>query len=377
MNAWFAACRYVYNAALETVSKSYEAHKGYYGESAKGLHKSAYTLSRELTVALKCEDLQWLRDAPNGALRDQLARVDKAFKAFFRRCKNGEEKKGYPKWKGRYSNQSFSVQHCDVGENWINIPKIGRIKAKVHRTPNGEWNKYTLFTVTRNKAGQWYVSFCATLPDVQKKTTGEEIGVDMGVKSLCVTSSGDIVDPFDLKKEQKKIKRIQKRLSRKVKGSGNREKERIKLAKAHRRLANKRAHMMHVETKRLTEKAKFLAVEDLNVKGMMAKVRPKMEEGKYVKNGRSAKKGLSRKLGENAISEFINQLEYKSEREGVEFVKISRWFPSSQLCSCCGYQNKELKLSDRFWTCPECGTEHDRDINAAKNVLLEGKNREV
>ena len=191
---------------------------------------------------------------------------------------------------------------------------------------------------------------------VKFKQTGESVGIDLGVKDFVITSDGEVFEnKHFLKKQENRVRRLQRQLSRKVKGSNNRDKARIKLAKAYERLVNQRENYIHSVVNELLKYYDTIYMEDLNVSGML-------------KNH-----NLAKAIQEMGFYRFKSVLLDKSTNNGKNVIFVDRFYPSSKTCSSCGYKNKDLKLSDRFWVCPKCNTKHDRDLNAAMNILVEGE----
>ena len=220
-------------------------------------------------------------------------------------------------------------------------------------------------TVKCDKAGRWFISLLCESRIEDKPITGKTVGIDLGVKDAVVLSDGKKLNPDKRvqRKNEERIKRCQKELSRKQKGSKNREKARLKLSQAYARYTDTKRDWLHKTTSYLVNTYDVLCIEDLSVSGMTRRVSGK---------GRSAKSGLNRGILGNNLSEFRSMLEYKSDWYGRECVTINRFYPSSKRCSECGYINRELTLNSRRWTCSSCGAHHDRDINAAKNIKAAG-----
>jgi putative transposase len=276
--------------------------------------------------------------------------VESAFTRFFR------EKKGFPHFKSKKNPiQSFPVpQHYTVNfeTDTVKLPKIGEVKAVLHRNFEGELKTAT---ISRSCTGEYFISILvennAKLPAKQAFTEVTTIGVDVGIKDFAVLSTGEkIENPKYLKSSLQRLKVLQKRVSRKQKGSKNRVKAKQRLAILHEKITNQRNDFQNKLSFRLISENQAIALETLNVKGMQ-------------KNHH-----LAQAIGDSAWSSFVTKLEYKAEWYGKTILRIGRFEPSSKLCNVCGFHNSELTLKDRVWTCPDCKTKHDRDINAAINI---------
>lgn len=341
----FGCCRWVYNRCLEDRERAY---------ALTGRSPSRFQQDKMLP-GLKAE-LPWLKGADSHALQQAVADLDRAYKNFFRRCRKGGAP-GFPRFKSkRDARQSYRTNFgiSVVDRRHVKLPKLGRVKARVSRPVEG---RILSATVKRVPSGKYYVSLCCTgcpAPEAPAPTAGV-MGVDAGVRDVAVCSNGErLANPGNLKRAEARLKREQRRLSRKKKGSSNRVKQRIKVARAHERVANRRKDMLHKFTASIVRESQAVAVEDLNVKGMMANRR------------------LAKAVGDASMSEMIRQLGYKCAWHGRGFVKVGRFYPSSKTCSACGHVLAELPLSARSWECPVCGAEHDRDLNAARNIAAEG-----
>ncbi|ADI73117.1 transposase, IS605 OrfB family [Methanohalobium evestigatum Z-7303] len=333
------ACRFIYNWALENKIKSYE-------QDGKAI--SRFELNKQIRV-LK-QDHEWLNEINSQSLQGATLNLENAFTKFFR------EKSGFPKFKSKKNPvQSFSVPQyykVDFENNKVYIPKIGWIKTRLHRSFDG---KQRTATITRTPTGKYYISILVDddkqLPQKQTFYEVNTIGVDVGIKDFAVTSDGEKIDnPRYLKNSIERLKVLQKRLSRKKKGSNNHRKLKHQIAKYHEKIANQREDFQHKLSSRLISENQAVALECLNVKGLL-------------KNH-----NLAQHITDASWSSFVQKLEYKAEWYGKNIIKIGRFDPSSKICHVCGYYHQDLELKDREWECPDCKTEHDRDINASVNI---------
>jgi len=333
------SCRYIYNWALSLKVKSYE-------ETGKSL--SQFDINKRIT-SLKVEN-KWLGEVNSQSLQGMTRNLESAFTRFFR------EKKGFPNYKSKKNPvQSFPVpQHysVDFENNTVKLPKIGVVKAELHRVFEG---KLKTATISKSRTGKYYISILVDngkeLPAKQPFTEVTTIGVDVGIKDFAVLSTGEkIENPKCLKSSLKRLKVLQKRVSRKQKGSKNREKAKQRLAVLHDKITNQRNDFQNKLSFRLVSENQAIALETLNVKGM-------------IKNHH-----LAQAISDSAWSSFVIKLEYKAEWFGKTILRIGQFEPSSKVCNVCGYHKSDLTLKDREWTCPDCKTKHDRDINAAINI---------
>ncbi|MDD2439861.1 MAG: IS200/IS605 family element RNA-guided endonuclease TnpB [Methanosarcinaceae archaeon] len=333
------ACRFTYNWALENKLKSYET---------EGKAVSRFTLNKMLPELKR--EYEWLKEINSQSLQGATLNLENAFTKFFR------EKKGFPKFKSRKNLvQSFSVPQnykVDFEKNKIKIPKIGWVKVKIHRKYEGIEKTAT---ISKTSTGKFYISI---LVDDEKEYPKKEsfnedttIGVDVGIKDFAVFSNGKKVDnPKYLKNSIQRLKVLQKRLSKKQKGSKNREKARLAVAKLHEKIGNQRNDFQHKLSSELIGENQAIALETLNVDGML-------------KNH-----WLAQAISDSSWSFFVTKLEYKAEWTGKTILRIGTFEPSTKICNICGFHNSKITLKDRGWKCPLCGTFHDRDINAAINI---------
>jgi len=321
-------------------------------DDAKTSKYQGYTAYATRLKELKAEN-PWLREADSIALQQALKNLETAFDRFFRRLGN------YPKFKKKHkSNWSYRTMNVNnnirIKDSFIQLPKLGLVRAVFTEEVTDNIKNAT---VSVSKSGKYYVSVCVETEHVVTMPHAiGAVGIDLGISSYAVMSNGEeIENPRHYLKNEKKLARLQRKHSKKQSGSKNRDKSRIKIARLSEKIANSRKDFQHKLSKRLVRENQTIVVEGLKVKNM-------------IKNRK-----FSKHVQDAAWGQFSWMLKYKSEWHGRTFVKIDPFFPSSQKCSACGSRNPEVKdLKVRQWTCPDCGAHHDRDLNAAVNILNEG-----
>lgn len=339
----FGSCRFVFNWGLAKKVELYQK---------ENKRISCFELINELTNLKKQEEYKWLAEINSQSIQQSLRHLDNAFTKFFR------EKKGFPKFHKKVGKQSFTIPQnvkIDFENNSIQIPKCKNVKAILHRKLEG---KIKTCVVSKNPAGKYFISILVendkTTPELKPILESTAVGIDLGIKDFAVLSNGEkIANPKHLKAKEKKLAKHQKRLSRKKKGSKNRLKQKLRVAKIHEQIANTRNDFLHKTSKKIVDSFDTIITENLNVKGM-------------VQNH-----NLAKSISDCGWSTFTSMLEYKCNWYGKNYVKIGRFQPSSRLCTC-GTINKDLKLSDREWTCKVCNSTHDRDILASQNIKTFG-----
>ena len=335
----FGCTRWVYNYFLNERKEQYQKSKK---------SSNYYAQAKTLTEIKKNEENQWLKEVNSQTLQFALRSLDTAFLNFFR----GNTQ--FPKFKSKKHKNTFTIpQFGTIEEGRINIPKFkDGIKVKLHREVRGKIGK---MTITKTPTGKYYVSIFTEQVIEELPKSNKQVGIDLGLKDFAITSDGKkFKNNRYTKKYANKLKKAQQHLSRKQKGSNGFEKQKLKVAKIHEKIANCRLNTLHKVSKKLVSEYDVIVCEDLNVKGM-------------VKNHR-----LSKHIADASWGNFITLLQYKCNWYGKELIKVNRFYPSSKVCGECGWINQNLKLSDREWTCSSCGIVHDRDVNASRNILKEG-----
>lgn len=333
----FGCSRFVYNHFLRLITDAY-------AESKK--HLKYTDTAKLLTLLKKDEQYSWLTEVNSQSLQQTLKDLESAFSRFFKKLGS------FPVFKKRRNRQSVRIpQHWSITpDGMLKLPKMLPIKMVQHQAMEGTPSSVT---ISKTPTGKYYASILVEYDHKEAPLNGGKIGADLGLKDFLITSEGKkYPNPRFYKRALKRLKRLQRSLSRKVKGSNNRNKQRLLVARAHEKVANQRRDMQHKLSLQLTCENQVVAVEDLHIKGM-------------VKNHK-----LAQAINDASWGQFLTMLEYKGKLKGCEIRKLDRFFPSSKRCSKCGYIHENLTLDVREWTCPECGTHHDRDINASTNILL-------
>jgi putative transposase len=348
----FGCVRFIYNYLLGFRRDAYKN----YGKSISGLE------CKKMIPGLKTqEDYLWLKEVNSQSLQEAALDLNSAYERFFKKI-NGS---GYPKFKKKGQKESFSVPQnfqIDPKQSYILIPKLKNpLKAKFHRSMKKVVG-FNSITFSKSPSGKYYASINVDEVMVGKKPVKKvtqktkTVRIDLGLKDFLVESCGKKTNsPKYLGQSEKKLKKSQQRLSRKQKGSNNRNKQRLVVVKLHEKISNQRKNFLHKESARLVNENQVIYLETLNVKEM-------------IKNSH-----LSKSIADSGWGEFLRQLKYKSHWKGSVVVQVGMWEATSMLCSSCDYKNENLKLSDREWSCPKCESHHDRDINAAKNIEKIGR----
>jgi putative transposase len=355
MNKLLGSYRYIYNNCLNKKINSYKENK---------LTENLATLGKYFhNELLKNEELVWLKEHNTKVLKQSIINMLEGYRNFFN---NGS---GFPKFKSKHDNKlscRFPSEAISKKNNYLTnkLTLTGELK-NIKFKCSDEYTKYLdkhklnikSATLTKTKDNKYYLSILIdgdltkTLPK-----TDNIIGIDLGIKEFIITSESEVFENIKIKRNnEKKLKKLNRELSKKQKSSKNKIKARIKLAKYHNKLNNKKENHLHHVANQLLNENQVIVMENLNVKGMM-------------KNH-----NLAKSIQELSLNKFKNILTYKAKWYDKDIIEIDRWFPSSKLCSTCGTKNESLTLKDREWTCTSCNTTHDRDVNAAINILNEGK----
>lgn len=342
----FGCVRLVYNIMLAERISTYEQYKS---------DPAVLKTIKKPTPAKYKKDYPFLKEVDSLALANAQMNLEKAYKTFF----VGQNK--FPRFKSKKHKKSYTTNmvngNIKIENNSIKLPKVGFVKMKMHRQiPFG--HKIKSCTISQNAAGKYFVSILTEFDHEivpTDKHTGQAVGLDFAMNGLYVDSEGEKANyPRFYRQSLEKLKKAQRYLSRKKKGSSNYEKQRIRLAKLHEKIANQRKDFLHKQANGLLEQYDIIAIEDLHMQGMSRALH------------------FGKSVMDNAWGVFTAILAYKTRFQGKYLVKIDKWFPSSKTCSCCGQKKDSLSLAERVFTCESCGFTEDRDTNAALNIKAEG-----
>lgn len=338
----FGHTRYVWNWALDLRTQSYY-------EEGKSL---TYTdTSKRLTKLKRDDDHHWLSNVSSVALQQKLRDLEQAFQNFF------DGRAGYPTFKRKHGKQAvrFASNAFTLYGKALSVAKVpGELNVRWSRDLSDSCT-VTSVTLTKDPAGRYFVSLTCTEEKEPLPETDSAVGIDLGITDVVVTSDGfKSGNPKHLEEDLYRLRKAQRRLSRKEKGSENWKKQKRRVARLHARIADRRNDFLHKLSRKLVDENQTICLETLNVKGMQQN------------------RSLSRSIADTGWSTFVRYMEYKAEWAGRAVVKIDRWFPSTKRCSGCGHVGETKPLSVRRWKCKECGEGHDRDVNAAKNIRTVG-----
>ncbi len=335
-------CCWLYNHFLEQRKTSWE-------EKKKSINYYAQAVS---CVKLK-QDRQSLSDVHSQVLQNVAIRVDLAFKAFFRRVKQGQKKVGYPRYKGKgwYNSITYPQVGFKIENNTLNLSKIGDVKIKLHRPVKSNIKTCSI----RRQNGKWYTCLSCEVQIKHLRKSKKVVGIDVGCETLAALSTKEkIANPCFFNTDQKALAKSQRKLFKQKKKSPERKKVKKVVARIHERIANRRNNFCHQETRKLVNRFGIICIEDLSIN--------KMRENNF--------RSINRNIGDAAWGQFVQYLAYKAENAGRQLIKVNPAY-TSQTCSKCGYR-KAKKLSDRIYHCSNCGFEIDRDHNASLNILALG-----
>ena len=343
----FGCVRLVYNHWLDRKIKQYEEDKTTVTYNA---------CAKEMAELKKTEEYAFLKEVDSVSLQQSLRHLDTSFQNFFK-----QSKVGFPKFKSKkLNNNSYSTVcingNIAISDGYLKLPKAGQVRLKQHRSIPGCYSLKSV-TISQTPSGKYYASVLFEYENqVQETELHNFLGLDFSMHELYKDSNGDEpAYPKYYRQAEKKLKREQRKLSLMKKGSKNRDKQRIKVAKLHEKVANQRKDFLHKQSRQITNAYDCVCIEDLDMKAM------------------SQALDFGKSVSDNGWGMFVSFLKYKLEEQGKKLVKVDKFFASSQTCSCCGYVNKEIKnLAVRAWDCPQCNTHHDRDVNAAINIRNEG-----
>ncbi len=344
----FGCVRFAWNYFLNQRKEHYLKNKEEIEAKRITGNLNYYDNAKELTLLKKKEEYKWLNECNSQSLQACLKHLDSAYKMFFRKTHQ------FPQFKNKDNKQSFTIpQHFKIENNKIHFPKFKEgIKVKAHRKLEG---KFVVATLSKNPNGSYYIAITTGKEIETRQELKTQVGIDLGIKDFAILSNGKVYqNQKSLRKQESKLKFLQQRLSRKVKGTINRSKARKKVSALHQKIRNSRLDYIHKVSNEITNENQVICLENLAVANMM-------------KNHK-----LAKSIADVSWHEFKRQLEYKCKWKGRELIIIDRFFPSSKTCNSCGFVNSDLTLKDRNWKCPSCDTDLDRDLNASKNILMQG-----
>ena len=353
INKSFGVSRWIYNHFLEEKKKEY---------IETGKSKNAYEMCKEIPKLM--EEYPFLKEVDSCLMRNSIFNLSDSYSRFFNKIS------GYPSFKSKgvrdsyktnnikstYKGKEYNSIKVDLKNKLITLPKLKEIKIRGYRNKTNIIGEIKSATI-KKEAGKYYVSVLVDEPFIKPAFNPKSIiGLDLGIKDMIITSHNEkIENSLEVKTLNKRIKGLQKGLSRSKPGSKNRYKLKLKLQRAYQKLKNKRKHLIHDITNRIVKENDIIVTEDLDVKSM--------KQNHYI----------AKRLTNIPLSEIINILKYKCEKENKKLIQIDRYYPSSQICSNCGHKNKKVKdLSIRKWECEKCKSIHDRDYNASLNIMFEG-----
>ena len=344
----FGCTRFVFNYYLNKEQQHYLNNKeDIEAKRVKGF-LNYYDNCKDLTDLKK--QSTWLTEVNSQTLQATLKNLESAYRGFF------QKRSKFPRFKSKKSRQSFCVpQSLSIKNNRLYIPKFREgIKINLHRDLVGE---FVTASIVKTKTNKYFVNITVELDIKELPKINTDIGIDLGIKNFVITSNGEVFDnKHFLKRVESKLKYLQRQASKKVKGSNNRRKANLKVAELFEYITNCKKDYLHKVSIQLIRENQTIYIEDLNIKGMLSNHH------------------LAKSIQELSWYEFIRMLEYKAKWYGRSIIKIDRFYPSSKTCNNCGYIKQDLTLKDRNWICPKCHTEIDRDYNAAKNILKQGRN---